>query len=613
MTEWLPRLVARFPFSVYTKFLMAFLVIVVLLITVGTVGLQVLHGANRRAEELLRLQRQIAAYRQLQHDTTMQLYSVASALAVPTERTLDTTLRQLRQFGYDLDRLQFVAKNEEVLLGRVREDYGRFIQAVTHVVALIRAGKVIEGQELQRTQAGPLAERFERLMNALVNRAEADMVERIESSRAAYVTSQAIVIGFAVGSIGLALVLGYAISGSLIGPIQRMERRMRQIAAGDFSRRIEVPNRDELGALVTNLNRMNDELNQLYQQRELHIRFIRQTFGRYLSDDVVTGLLDSPAGLEIGGEKRKVTLSMSDLRGFTTLSERLQPEAVVSILNRHLGTMAEIILRYQGTIDEFIGDAIFVIFGAPIARDDDAQRAVACAVEMQLAMAAVNAHNRRDGLPEVEMGIGIHTGEVVVGNIGSDKRAKYGVVGRHVNLTSRIESCTVGGQILISEATLREVEGLVTVGGHMQVTAKGIEAPLRLYEVHGIGGSYNLSLPIPEDTLVLLPAALPIRYSVVEGKQLHDTALAGSLVKVSSRGGEIRSAHVMTPLSDIKIQLTDGHGHDVPGSLYGKVLTYRNSPCTSFRVRFTSVAPEAAPFLQRLIASCRAGKMSKQG
>ena len=100
---------------------------------------------------------------------------------------------------------------------------------------------------------------------------------------------------------------------------------------------------------------------------------------------------------------------MSDLRGFTTLSERHQPEEVVTILNRYLGTMVDVILRHHGTIDECIGDAIFVIFRAPIQRNNDAQRAVACAVEMQLAMTSISAHNRRDGLPEVEMGIGIHT------------------------------------------------------------------------------------------------------------------------------------------------------------------------------------------------------------
>jgi adenylate cyclase len=119
--------------------------------------------------------------------------------------------------------------------------------------------------------------------------------------------------------------------------------------------------------------------------------------------------------------------------------------------------MVDVILQYEGTINEFIGDAILVIFGAPLWWPDHAQRAIACAVAMQLAMVSVNAQNQRDGLPEVEMGIGVNTGEVVVGNLGSHKRTKYGIVGTPVNLTARIESYTVGGQILISESTMYEV------------------------------------------------------------------------------------------------------------------------------------------------------------
>ena len=268
MIDWLIRLVARLPASVHAKLLAAFLAMVVLLITIGTIGLQVLSAVNRRAEEVVTLHRKIAAYRQLQHDTTGQLYSVASALLVPNERTLETTLRQLTQFGYDLDRLQFVAKDEVALLERVQEEYNRFIQVVTQVVELIRRGNVTEGLDLQRMQASPLADRLERLTNELVNKAEGDMVARIEVSHEAYLTARWVVIGFAVGSIGLALVFGYAISWSLIGPVKEIEARLREIAAGNFSQRVAIPNRDELGALATNLNRMNEELGRLYQQLE---------------------------------------------------------------------------------------------------------------------------------------------------------------------------------------------------------------------------------------------------------------------------------------------------------------------------------------------------------
>src|SRR5262249_47982148 len=151
---------------------------------------------------------------------------------------------------------------------------------------------------------------------------------------------------------------------------------------------------------------------------------------------------------------RKLTIMMSDLRGFTATAERLKPEQVLGLLNNYLGTMADIIVHHQGTIDEFIGDAILVIFGAPLSHPDDARRAVACAIAMQQAMKGINEQNARAGLPAIEMGIALNTGEVIVGNIGSQKHIKYGVVGSHVNLTARIESNTAGGQILISQTTL---------------------------------------------------------------------------------------------------------------------------------------------------------------
>src|SRR6266508_2531395 len=231
LLQILPRIVARVPAKVQAKLLIAFLAITMLLIALGAVGLQALSDTNRRATVLVELQRKIAAYRQLQHDTTAQLYSVASALLTHDERTLEATLRQLNQFGYDLDRLQFIAKDEVELLGQVREDYEKFIGVVTRVIELIRSGKVAEGRDRQLKEAGPLADRLERVTNQLVNKAEADMVASIEAGESAYISSRWTVVGFAIGSIGLALVLGYAISWSVIDPVARMDARLREIAA----------------------------------------------------------------------------------------------------------------------------------------------------------------------------------------------------------------------------------------------------------------------------------------------------------------------------------------------------------------------------------------------
>ena len=348
------------------------------------------------------------------------------------------------------------------------------------------------------------------------------------------------------------------------------------------------------------LKRAIHEIQRLAEQLELRNRFIRTTFGRYLTDEVVTSLLDSPEGLKLGGEKRQVTILMADLRGFTSLSGRLGPEQVVAILNRYLGTMADIIMEYQGTIDEFIGDAIFVIFGAPLRMHDHAQRAVACAVAMQLAMATVNAQNRDEGLPEVEMGVGVNTGEVVVGNIGSHKRAKYGLVGSHVNLTARIESYTVGGQILISEATRQAVGSDVIVDAQIAVEAKGIEQPITLYDVRGIGGEYKLFLPEPVEMFLPLPEEIPLCYTVLEGKLVARTMFTGTFVQLSVKGGEVRSEHAVSPLSDIKMRLTGPTGEEIAGDLYGKIVGKPTDPRASFAVRFTSIPPEVATFLHGL-------------
>jgi HAMP domain-containing protein len=221
---------------------------------------------HRRVEKS---ERKIAAYRQVQHDTTSQLYSISSALLVSDERTLDSALRQLNQFGYDLKRLQFVTKDEIKLLGKVREEYDRFIAVVTRVVELIRKGHVDEAREAQLKEARPLANRLERLTNELVNKAEADVVAGIEANGAAYRTSQTIVVAFAIAAIALTLILGRTISWSLIGSIREIDARLHEIASGDFTQRVKVGNRDELDALAANVNRTSEQLGDLYRQLEM--------------------------------------------------------------------------------------------------------------------------------------------------------------------------------------------------------------------------------------------------------------------------------------------------------------------------------------------------------
>ncbi len=347
------------------------------------------------------------------------------------------------------------------------------------------------------------------------------------------------------------------------------------------------------------LKRAMEEIRRLARDLEKRNLFIQKTFGRYLSDEVVDNLLVSTDALKLGGEKRVITILMSDLRGFTAVADRLAPEEVVSILNGYLSDMVEVITKHRGTIDEFIGDAILVLFGAPVPRADDARRAVACAIEMQLAMDKVNERQRKNGLPEVEMGIAVSTGPVVVGNIGSEKRAKYGVVGSQINLTSRIESFTVGGQILISDST-REAAGKdLELGRQIEVQAKGFHDPIRLHDLRGIGGDYGLRLAESVAAFVRLAQELPVQYSVVEGKHTGGLFLPGFLRALSANGAEMRCDAPPPVLTNLALRVRDAAGADIPGDLYAKVT---DAPDGVVTLRFTSVPPAIGERLGRVMA-----------
>lgn len=329
-----------------------------------------------------------------------------------------------------------------------------------------------------------------------------------------------------------------------------------------------------------------EKIKALNEQLEVRNRFIRSTFGRYLSDDIVNRLIEAPDGLEIGGKRQKLTIVMSDLRGFTTLSESLPPERVLSAVNNFLSVMTDIIFKYGGTIDEFIGDSIFVLFGAPIWMDDHAEKAVKCAVEMQYKMDRVNEWNREKDFPQMKMGIGIHTGDVIVGNIGSEKRSKYGVVGRDVNLTSRIESCTTGGQILISQETKESVADIVTVRNEMEVKLKGIDKLVKIYDVSGIKGGYDLCLKEKDGELCTPDKQIAVRFSMVKDKHIEEKKYDAHITQISSEEAIIIMPHPVKNLSNIKLMFTDTAGKVIKDNVYAKVIDGRDVSRT--RIHFTT-------------------------
>jgi class 3 adenylate cyclase len=344
---------------------------------------------------------------------------------------------------------------------------------------------------------------------------------------------------------------------------------------------------------------LEERVKERTQQLEVRNRLIRQAFGRYLSDDVASTLLESPEGLTLGGERREVTILMADLRGFTPLTDRLPPESIVSIVNNFLGEMTDVIFRHQGTINEFIGDAILAIFGAPQRLSDHAERGVACAVEMQMAMDHVNARNRKLGLPAVEMGVSLHSGEVVVGNVGSEKRAKYGVVGRAVNVTARIESYSVGGQVLVSERTLSQVTSPVTTAREFEIHPKGVAKPLKVFEVTGIGGAHALAVPERAAVVAPLKAPLEIGVEVLQGKAAGQGFRPAQLTALSSSSASLSSAHALDVFDNLRVRLP-AVGGDLT-DVFAKVMSADRGGI--FSVRFTSLPPEAQEWIDGILHS----------
>ena len=385
--------------------------------------------------------------------------------------------------------------------------------------------------------------------------------------------------------------------------LRHLTWKTQRIAGGDFSHRV-----DFMGDFSVAFNSMAQQLKDSYEQladlnKELdrRNRFIRKTFGRYTSVEIVETLLDEPDGLKLGGEKREVTLLMSDLRGFTALAERLEPTGVVALLNHYLSAMVDLIQKSGGTIDEIIGDAILVVFGAPMAMPDAAQRAIRCALEMQKAMPEVNEHNLKKGWPEIEMGIALHTGEVVVGNIGSTKRSKYAVVGRTVNLTARIESFAVGGQVLVSPALIKAAGHGLILGDEIEVHAKGMPEALRCRELLGREDHPELVLE-EEKGCTKLAESVPLKYVRLTGKHLDEQIQSSTLVGLSHRQGVVELAGPLPRYTNIMLRLEVGAGEKEAPEFYAKVIRPVNESSNLYLIHFTSVPPGMRAIFNQLLS-----------
>ncbi len=306
------------------------------------------------------------------------------------------------------------------------------------------------------------------------------------------------------------------------------------------------------------------KIQKLNEGLELRNKLLSETFGRFLSDEIVKKLLDTPDGLKLGGQKKNITMMMSDLRGFTALSEHLDAGDLIKLLNHYLEEMTVAIQEYGGTIIEFIGDGILAVFGAPDYYEDHASKAVAAALLMQSKMEDVNKWNAERDYPTLEMGIGINSGEVIVGNIGSEKRTKYGVAGSAVNLCGRIESYTIGGQILIPTSTMELIKEDLEIETRMTVYPKGAQNELALMQITGIGAPYDIHLKQDNRKPVPLDKPAPVCFYKLERKHKLDGTFFGGIISVTEDRAVLST--------DTQLEVFDHIQIEAGGDLYCRVI-----------------------------------------
>jgi adenylate cyclase len=375
--------------------------------------------------------------------------------------------------------------------------------------------------------------------------------------------------------VGLSVVVGFLLASGIARSLGRASQALDRAARFDLE---TVP---ETRSAIREVAQLEDAV--------VRVDASLRSFARYAPEEIVRDVVLSGREAILSGERREVTVLFSDLRGFTSFAERIRPEEVVAILNDHFELLVGTIVQHRGFVVDFLGDAVFAVFGAPKRAADHVEQAVACAIEMQRARAARNETHRARGWPPLEMGTGIDTGPAVVGNMGSARRIKYGVVGHLVNAAARIETFTVGEQVLVSNGVRRALGDRLVVDGPLEAEGKGLESAMILWEVRALHGERTLVLPSAARELVALSHPLDAVVRLYLGKHLDTQSYAARVHRLGAGGAELSSSAPLEAFSAVRVHLPGLAGsreHEVDGAV---VAVSERSGVPTARVRFTGV------------------------
>jgi len=489
--------VARRDVTVHIKLLVGFLSIAVLLLALGVFSIGVLNRVDDQVERITVLHDQSDRSRKMIFAVTAQSHFRAMALITEIDSWDDKIYAAKAGFASNLASVRTASvPPRDAFFDNLEAIDARFEAESLSVSDLYYSGALGRALDLHTQVEHETSHELEDELNEFIAMSEALSVaeqEAFESDRRLLTFA---VAGFSAISLGVALLLGAVLSWSLIRPVRRVDRALERIADGDFDQYVEVPNRDEFGSLTTNLNKTSAQLGALYTDLKTLNTGLQETverkvqelgradrLRRYVSPQLAESILAGDTEVVLGSSRKLLTVFLSDIRGFTEMTERMEPEHLVNELNEYLTEMTEIVFRHGGTLDKYIGDAILVFFGDPVPQDDHAQRALKMALEMQDRVEELAESWTATYGESFQIGMGITTGWVTVGNIGSPARTDYTVLGNEVNLAARLTDRAAPGEILVTERTMMEGQDLVSGEVVDEVTLKGVSRPIKIYSL----------------------------------------------------------------------------------------------------------------------------------
>lgn len=492
--------VAKIRATVHTKLLVGFLLIAVLLMSLGGLSIVVLARINAQIATLNTLNTQTNQARQMIYDVTAESHYRAMMIVTgdPDGEYIGKLEAAKRDFVGLLARVRSYALSEPPgFFESLKETNDEFTRSSAEVTSLFDSGHVDQAINMHIGAEHPLSHELEAPLSEFIDESQRQVVSETASFRSDRRFLTAAVAAFSGVSIIGALALGAVLSWSLIRPVRRVDAALERIANGDFDTRVDVPNNDEFGNLTKNLNRATDELATMYADLRSLNANLRETVDRkvaelerasrlkrYVSPQLAESIVSGERDIDLAPSRKLLTTFFSDVRGFTEAAERMEPEELIDELNEYLSEMTQIVFKHGGTLDKYVGDAVMVFFGDPVPQEDHAQRATRMALEMRERMKHLQETWLRRYNEFFKIGIGISTGWVTVGNIGSPARSDYTVLGNHVNLAARLADRAEAGQILVTERTFREVDDLLDGVVIDEVHLKGVSRPIKIYEVN---------------------------------------------------------------------------------------------------------------------------------